>query len=220
MTPAAALYRRWVVANGLAEAVGLGGTFPLGRWLGPLAFDRPSARAVLAGAAAAVALGALLEGVLVGWFQARALGPAVPGLSARRWVRATTIGAAVAWAVGMVPSTVLALTGAGEPGPGPGPVAEYGLAAVLGLATGPILGFAQARVLRAHTGRAWPWLGANALAWAAGMPLIFAGMSLVPWEGHWFAMAAGVVAVCGAAGLAVGAIHGWVLVRLVRPAGP
>jgi hypothetical protein len=134
---------------------------------------------------AAVLLGVLLEGVLVGYAQARVLGPALPGLRPRAWVGATAVGAAAAWAVGMVPSTAAALAagpeGAGADA-GPSPLVVYPLAALLGLVTGPILGVAQWRVLRRHVHGAGRWLWANAAGWAAGMPIIFAGMDLVPWD--------------------------------------
>jgi hypothetical protein len=152
---ARALYRRWIVANGWSEAVGLGTTFLVGR-------------------AAA--------------------------------------------------STIMAFASAdqGRTPPGEPPaLVQYGLAAVLGLVAGPVLGSAQWLVLRRHRRRAGLWLWANACAWAVGMPLIFLGMELVPWERGGIAAAAAIYGVCGAAGLAVGAIHGRMLLRLVsaRPEG-
>jgi hypothetical protein len=86
----------------------------------------------------------------------------------------------------------------------------------LGLIAGPILGAAQWAVLRGFVARASRWLWANALAWAVGMPMIFAGMDLAPWGSHYAVVALFIYAVCGATGLAVGAIHGWVLVRVLR----
>jgi hypothetical protein len=55
------------------------------------------------------------------------------------------------------------------------------------------------------------------------MPLTFLGMDRVPWAAVPLAVVGSIYAVCGAAGLVVGAIHGVVVVRLVdrrsRPAG-
>jgi hypothetical protein len=48
------------------------------------------------------------------------------------------------------------------------------------------------------------------------MPLIFFGMDRVPWGSHPALVLPAIYVVCGLAGLAVGAIHGWVLIRLVR----
>jgi hypothetical protein len=91
---------------------------------------------------------------------------------------------------------------------------------MLGFVAGPILGLAQWTVLRRFVARAGRWLFANAIAWAVGMPVIFAGMDLVPWEGNLAVFMLTVYAVCGAAGIVVGAIHGRLLVQLLRqPSG-
>lgn len=60
------------------------------------------------------------------------------------------------------------------------------------------------------------WLWANTAAWAVGMPLIFFGMDHVPWQGPALARALALFGVCAVTGLAVGAIHGRVLVGLLR----
>lgn len=213
------LYGRWIVANGWAEALGLGTTLVLGQAAVPL-LDRTTGIAVtLVGAVAAVALGVVLEGMLVGAIQARVLRQALPDLASQRWVSATMLGAGIAWSLGLVPSTIAALTTA--PGlpvapPEPPALVQHGLAAGLGLVTGPILGAAQFRVLRRHVRNASWWLLANAVAWALGMALIFAGMDLVPWGRGAMAVAASVYGVCGVAGLAVGMVHGRVLLRLLE----
>ena len=73
----------------------------LGAQLGP-GFD-------IATGVAAVALGTLLEGVVVGAAQWRVLREPLPALSRGSWVEATAIGAGLAWLLGMVPSTVISL---------------------------------------------------------------------------------------------------------------
>ena len=73
-------------------------------------------------------------------------------------------------------------------------------------------------VLRRHVRHAAWWLGATAVAWGVGMPLISLGMDLVPWAGPPAAIGASIYVVCALAGLVVGAIHGRVLVRLVPDA--
>jgi hypothetical protein len=118
----------------------------------------------------------------------------------------------------MIPSTVLSLVAPSEgtiPSTEPPVVMQYSLAMVLGLVAGPILGSIQSLVLRRHTSRAGPWLWANAAAWAVGLPVIFLGMDLVPWSRGGMAAGAAIYAVCGAAGLLVGAIHGRVMLRLL-----
>ncbi len=113
----------------------------------------------------------------------------------------------------------MALAGAASgpgAGPEPGALLTYVLACALGLAAGPVLGAVQFLVLKRHLHRAGIWLWANALAWGAGMPLLFAGMDQVPWQkGDALHTAVMIYAVCAAAGAAVGAIHGSFLMRLL-----
>jgi hypothetical protein len=110
-----AFYRRWIVANGWSEALGLGTTLLVGRAAAPwLAASRPAGE--LLSGVAAVVLGTLLEGTVVGAAQARVVGDALPGLRRRGWVCATMLGAGAAWLLGMVPSTVMAFASADQAG--------------------------------------------------------------------------------------------------------
>jgi hypothetical protein len=217
----AAFYRHWVLANGWAEAVGLGTTFALGRLLAPLLESVTGVAAIVGTAVIAIALGTLLEGVLVGFAQESVLRQRLVRLQPRSWIWATAFGAGLAWALGMIPSTVIALLSQDSPAaaaapPEPGAAIQYGLAAVLGFVAGPVLGLAQWVVLRRLVPRAGLWLWANAIAWAVGMPLIFLGMDFVPWNGHPAAMMLSIYAVCGATGFVVGAMHGQFLLKLLR----
>ena len=211
-------YLAWIVANAVSEAVGLGTTFAIGFTLAPIIERLSGVASTLLAVLLAVVLGTLLEGVVVGAAQESVLRPFLSRLRRGSWVVATAVGAALAWALGMIPSTVMALTFSGS---APGAVTEppmavkIVLAAGLGLIAGPVLGMAQWTVLRRYVDRAGRWLWANALAWAVGMPLIFLGMDVVPWNGHPWALMVVVYAVCGTTGVAVGAIHGRVLIQLL-----
>jgi hypothetical protein len=212
----ARLYRRWIVANAWAEAAGLGTTLLVGRAVAPLLDRVSSVAAVLIGAMTAVLLGTLLEGTLLGAVQARLLRQALPNLAVRRWTHATMLGAAIAWSLGMVPSTLAALSTGSEPQTAstePPVLVQYGLAAALGLITGPILGAAQYRVLRGYVHRPGWWLAAG---WALGMVLIFIGMDLVPWKRGGLLVAASVYTACGVAGAGVGMVHGRMLLQLLK----
>lgn len=212
-----AFYRWWILANGWAEAAGLGTTFLVGRMLSPQLESATGVAAVLGVAMLAVILGTLLEGILVGAAQERVLRQRVSCLRRWSWTFATAGGAGLAWLVGMVPSTVMAFVAADSSSPPrePGAVVRLTLAFALGLIAGPILGLVQWVVLRRLVAGAGRWLGANALAWGVGMPLIFAGMDIVPWTARSAVVVSSVYAVCGVAGLAAGAIHGRVLVQLL-----
>ena len=216
-----AFYRRWILANGWAEAVGLGTTFLIGRVLAPQLESASEPMAILGVAMLAVALGTVFEGVLVGAAQERVLRQRVSRLRRWSWTFATAAGAGLAWLLGMVPSTILALTSVESTGsapPEPAPAVRLALAVGLGLIAGPLLGVVQWTVLRHLVTNAGRWLWANALAWSVGMPLIFAGMDVVPWQGRTGVVVLSVYAVCAAAGLATGAIHGRMLVTLLRAA--
>jgi hypothetical protein len=214
-------YIAWIGANACAEAVGLGTTLVLAWRLAPM-IDRLSGLApTLIAGVLAVALGTLLEGVIVGAAQEFVLRRRLNRLRPWSWMAATAIGAGLAWVLGMIPSTVAGLMSSGSPsGPSAEPtqLAQMMLAAGLGLIAGPILGVAQWTVLRQFVNRAGHWLWANALAWAIGMPVIFLGMDLVPWTGRPLIVALCIYGVCAATGVVVGAIHGRVLIQLLRGA--
>lgn len=219
----AALYRRWILANGWAEAAGLGTTFAVGHAVAPHLGAVTGVAAVLGGALLAVLSGVVLEGLVVGWAQARVLTRATSAVDRRGWIVATAAGAGLAWTLGMIPSTAMALREVGAAAPGetapmqePGALVQLALAVALGAVTGPILGLAQWVVLRRAVARAGSWLTANAMAWAVGMPVIFAGMDRVPWDGPRWAIVVALYAVTAVAGLVVGAIHGRVLLALLR----
>jgi hypothetical protein len=219
------LYVRWVLANGWSEAVGLGGTALVAGTLALAAPDPSSTLLTVLGAVAVVAAGAGLEGALVGYAQARVLEHRLPGLRRRAWIAATAQGAGAAWALGMIPSTLMALMA--DPGArgGESPAmfegaSQYFMAAAMGLVLGPILGAPQWWELRRHVRRAGWWVPANAAAWAVGMPLVFLGAGAAFEASMPLLAVAFAVGSLALAGLAVGAIHGLVLVALLRDDRP
>lgn len=211
------LWLRWVVANGCGELVGLGATFAAVAWLLPGA-DTQRVAGVLLAFAIAVLSGSL-EATVIGLAQWWAFHPWFPAIRRRAWWVATLVGALLAYVLGYLPSTLMSLGGTASQAQ----VAEppqwlvLVLAAGLGAAAGAVLSFVQWRVLdRAKIEGAGWWIPANMLAWAAGMPVIFAGMDLAfAMPGVWQS----VFIIAGAlliAGVAVGAIQGRFLVALVR----
>lgn len=209
----ARFWTRWVIANGLGELVGLGFAAAAAALVVETAGPPSRPAPVIAFATLLVLLGAI-EGAVVGWAQARVLRERIP--RPHGWIEATVAGALVAWTLGMLPSTIMNLLEPTSSSPPPEPPVwlTLVLAAGLGLVAGPILALFQVRVLGRYVGRAGWWVLANALAWAVGMPIIFAGIDLV--EGFSRVPAATVVVACTLllAGIAVGAIHGLFLVRL------
>jgi hypothetical protein len=215
-------YLRWILANSIGEAIGLGTTFILGMLFAPLLTQEHNIWVTLAELLIAVLLGTLLEGVVVGFCQGRILCERLPQIRLQEWIVATALGAGVAWSIGMLPSTIISLltlerSSNSSPPAEPSAIGQYTLAILLGLITGPILGFAQTVILRKYyVDRAGPWLWANAIAWAVGMLLIFMGMDFVPWERRDLITAVSLVLVSMLSGAAVGSIHGRVLLNMTR----
>jgi hypothetical protein len=207
------LWLRWVGANAGAEGIGLGVSALVAVTV--LAW-RPVPLPV---AFVAVLAAGAFEGLVVGGAQWRVLRRPFPHLGAGAWVGATVAGAVVAWALGMLPSTLMDMDGAAQ-GPPISDGVQYLLAAGMGLALGPVLGIPQWLVLRRHVPRAGWWVPANAVAWAAGMPVIFAVAGGVPAGLPVLALAALVLGTLTLAGAIVGAMHGVVLVRLLGQPDP
>ena len=212
-------WRAWVLANLVAEALGLGATL----LVGILLFGGLEPRiGIVPVALLGITLGALCEGSIVGGLQWLVLRRPIPELRWREWATATGVGAAFAWALGMIPSTVISFMSEQAPvgndqGFAPAEWAVLLLAAAMGAILGAVLGGAQWVALRRYAPRAGWWIAANAVAWAAGMTLVFVGTGFIPESGVMTAGAMATLIVWVAlAGIAVGAIHGLALIWLLR----
>lgn len=213
-------WQRWVLANALGELVGLGTVAAVGFFMFQRLGEPANVAQALGFAGAFILLGAF-EGVVIGLAQRQVLRMLLPSI--RGWVLATVVGAMIAWAVGMVPSTIANLLQQGAvttPAPSePRPLVILLLAAGLGAIAGPMLAAPQWLSLRkAVPGKAWLWLPANAAAWALGMPAIFLGAQANEVTSNPFAIAACVALAIFIAGALVGAVHGRVLLCLVGDA--
>jgi len=164
--PADAFLRAWTTSVTAGEFLGFGAP----ALVGTLVWDRPPAVAL----PALMAAGSL-EGAVLGWSQARVLRRRLPALSARRWVAGTAVAAAVAWLLGMLPSTAHD-TWSGWPTP---------LVVIAGVVAGGVLlcsiGVAQWLELRRHLVRAGSWVLASAAAWCVGL-LAFVGVTSPLWQ--------------------------------------
>lgn len=211
-------WRRWVVANALGELAGLGTVAAVGFFVFQRAGEPTDITQALAFAAVFVFLGAL-EGLIIGLAQRQVLRTLLP--SVRGWVLATVVGAMVAWAVGMVPSTVASLMQHGATATAapfePPLFLILLLAAGLGAVAGPLLAAFQWLSLRkVLPGKAWLWLPANAVAWALGMPAIFLGAQANQLTSSTPVIAFLVALSILSAGAVVGAVHGRVLLGLAQ----
>jgi len=209
------LWLRWVLANCLGEAVGLGATFAIGFALFSQ-MGEPQGVLPAIGMALLMTSSGFLEGTVVGLAQLLAMHQRFLQVPRRAWVSATIVGALVAWFLGSIPMTLTSLSSPGQQAAGPEPQAATILlmAGVMGAFAGLVLGFPQWLALRRVVAGAWLWMPANCLAWALGMPMVFSAIDLAQrggsaaWAVTTMAMA---VAITGAV---VGAVHGLALVRL------
>jgi len=203
--PRRRLLRRWVVAVMLGELAG----FAVPTVVGGVAWALEPSPGVLY--AVLVCAGAC-EGAVLAGAQWIVLRNPLPRLPARAWILATAAAAALAWSLGMLPSTLgdrledvpLALLV---------PVSVAG-GAVLLLS----IGVAQSLVLRRHVVRAWRWVGANVLAWCLGLVVSVSFMSILLTEDTTLGAAVGIGVTAGLLmGLTVALVTGWFLVRILDP---
>jgi hypothetical protein len=159
------LYRRWVGWTVAGEAAG----FAIAATAGALAATQDLPRtpefALLVGAGS-------IEGALLGAGQAMGmrklqLSPRI----LRRWPTVTSAAAAVAWSIGLLPSSIPAI-------PWSSP-ATWLIAAVLGAALLLSIPTAQYLLLRTAIRTASRWIWVNALAWLLGICWTFAPSPLV-----------------------------------------
>lgn len=212
------LFRDWIAANALGEVLGLGVAALIAIAVAQ-AHTLPPAEEILLVTAAFLAIGAY-EGAIVGAAQWLVLRRRLPSVGAKRWIGATMAGAVLAWMLARIPTALADWQSVS------GSVAESEpslwmivlLSAAAGAALGLILGAAQWIVLRGHVHHASRWIGANMLAWAAGMPLIFIAAGLPGPHTPMLAIAALLLVTVAAAGAVVGAIEGAFLRRLLRTA--
>ncbi|NNH69298.1 hypothetical protein HLB23_05335 [Nocardia uniformis] len=203
--PRSSLRRRWFVAVTLGELLGFVAPAVVGVLL---VADGPPAAAVVA-----LLLAAVIQGSVLGWFQAGVLRKELRGFHSRDWIVATIVGALVAWTIGLVPMLY------GEqitdwPVAIQAPVIALG-AIVMVFA----LGVTQWFVLRNWTNRAALWIWASALGWIGGLAA-FAAVTTPLWQPGQHAVLS--IAIGGLGGVAMAAamafVTGAFLVPILNPA--
>jgi hypothetical protein len=207
MSAASYLWRRWVAAFTLGELIGFGGIPVAGTALALWATNSLDsiARSLILYTVAIV--GGLGEGAVLAWFQWRVLRDHWPTLNRRRWLTATALAAAFAWACGMLAPTLDDLIGLSAP-------LQLSIWVPAGLLILASIGVAQAWALVGVIERPRRWIVANVLGWLAGLPWTFVLPALMP-EGtpaaYWIVtfVIAGVLM-----GLTAGAVTGAFVIRI------
>jgi NhaP-type Na+/H+ or K+/H+ antiporter len=205
------LWRRWALATAIGELVGFAA--PAFAWalVARAVAGMGAPAAALLTFAVLVAAGSV-EGAVLGYAQWRALRHALPAIRWPQWTGATAIAAALAWALGMLPNTLMDAAGVGVGGM----IAAWAIVAPAILLS---IGVAQWLVLRRHLPRAALWIPANIVGWILGLAPTFIGPALASETTPVWALAAIAVASGLAMGCIVGGVTGWALLRLLRNAG-
>ncbi|MFI6774702.1 hypothetical protein [Nocardia sp. NPDC050412] len=196
------LWRRWFTSVTSGELLGFAAPAVTG------ALVRDAAPVV---AAVALLMAGVVEGSVLGWFQAAVLRSAVPGMRSGDWIRATAFGALVAWSIGAVP----VLAGAGLDTWSPWVLVPT--AAVGGIVLLLSLGVAQWFVLRHFVVGAGRWIGATALAWLAGL-FVFIAFTSPLWQPGQSTALVVLIGIGGGLLMAatMAAVTGYFLVRILR----
>jgi hypothetical protein len=192
---------RWVLVVTLGEAVGF--AVPAAVGAGVSAADWGPLPTLIV-----MVLAGSVEGAMLGTAQADCLYRWRVLPLRRRWIAATSLGAALAWSLGMLPTTLGGLSWT------TGAVVLIGIGGLILLASLPL---AQYFVLRDHVRRAPLWIPINMVAWLLGIT-----WTLVPspWIDQSTPTGAliliyGIAGLCMAATVAV--ITGVGMIRLLLP---
>jgi hypothetical protein len=198
-------WRRWFTATTLGELVG---------FLIPVAVVSAGADE-LAGALRflLVVLAGAGEGAVLGWAQSRVLRPLLPGLSTRAWTARTAAAAALAWTIGIGPSSLGAVFD------GWAPAVRTAVAVPAALLLLVSIGAAQWTVLRRVLPGSGRWIGWTSAGWLAGLAVLLAVATPLWHPGQDVVLVAAIGALGGVAMAAtMAAVTGWGLVRLLRSA--
>jgi Ca2+-transporting ATPase len=199
------LWRRWVVASTSGELAGFLLPAVVAAGAGGALVGLPGlGLMVLAGAG---------EGAVLGWAQGRVLERVLPGLDTRDWTVRTAVAAALAWALGMAPSSL------GDAFAGLPPGLRIAVAAPAGVVLLLSIGVAQWTVLRRHVPGAARWIGWTAAGWLAGLA-VFLAVATPLWQpGQDVVLVAAVGVLAGSLmAVTMAALTGWGLARLLRRA--
>ncbi|MFA5867945.1 MAG: hypothetical protein WC891_08335 [Actinomycetota bacterium] len=201
-------YGKWVLYTALGELFGFLAPVAAGV-IGALIIGEATSPLGIAATLLLAAVGGLGEGSILAAWQAAILKKRLPDLNRARFIIYTALAAALAWIIGMSPSTINNSVEL--------PVWVWIVIGIIGVPFFLVsIGGAQWLELRKHVKKAWIWIIANAIAWPAGVMIPVFGIQLVPdTSAVWVFVAAGIISGV-MMGAAVGAITGLFLVNLLK----
>ncbi|MGI9545447.1 MAG: hypothetical protein ACR2MX_19455 [Cyclobacteriaceae bacterium] len=209
------LWRRWTLNCGLAEFFGIG----LAAMIALLhreIMGEPQLTSEYIINMLFMLVAGLIEGTIVGYFQWRVLKLKFGAIPKSRWIFLTAFGAVIAWFLGMLPSMFLSQSSSKSMPTDVTPplVVIVLLGGMMGAALGALWGGIQWVELRKHVKWAKQWIWANTLGWFVGLAIIMLAATLpndsTPWQTIvMLGVSSGLLA-----GISVGAITGWFLIRL------
>jgi hypothetical protein len=176
-----------------------------------LGFLAPALTGALTSSAPMLVLAGAVEGAVLGAAQWLVLRRTFPSLSAPRWIGVTASAAGFAWAIALLAVDHSQLLGTlSFP-------ALLALVSVAGTGVLLSLGTGQWLVLRHHVARAHLWVGANAVAWAAGL-VMFTAFTTPLWQPGQPAVLIALIGALGGLVMAatMAAITGYSLTRLLN----
>lgn len=212
------LWKRWTINCTIGELLGIacagGIAFLVNSIIGD-PIDIGSKIIVLI----AMMFAGLVEGAVLGYFQWKVLVTKFPKMSQKEWLFFTILVGVLGWFLGMLPSLFLIPESSYESGANgsinySSPFIYAILSISMGLILGAIFGLFQWFSLRKYAVNAYQWIIANALGWGLGLGWIYIFAS-IPDEKSTLLFNI-IMGVCGGsfAGLSVGMITGFYLVKL------
>lgn len=201
--------RRWMLACGLAEAIGMSAAAGGAKSAQALNGD-PAGRSGIVLALTLVVAGGLVEGISLGTAQSWALLATHPRHPRGRYVVATVVFAGLGWAAASAPSALSGSAGGSEPSRALVVLGGAGL----GLVMGCLLGAVQAWVLAHTVEHPRTWVAANAAAWVPAMAVIFLGATAPGAAWAWWQVVILGALTGGVAGAVLGVVLGRHVPRL------
>jgi len=157
----------------------------------------------------------IVEGFLLGIFQWRVLVRIFPRIPGNSWISMTVLAALTGWLIGALSSVTFSPVSTHTESDEPSLWMNLLIGTGAGILLGALFGIFQVRVLKRFLDKAELWILANALGWGIGLVWIFIAASIPNAQTPLILTILLGIAGGTVAGLSVGGITGWFLMRLI-----